>query len=187
MQNLRLCSWARWILVLQLQRRSACMGGCLGGYVRPPPAALPEKVNRTSKRSSNPRSRSSNPRSRSQSARSSQGWWMSSSHEMDTNHNSQPIRKFSRSVNGSQESGSASTNNDKSRFENHGLSHWHKQRREWVGRQKPQQRKLREPVIKWSSTYEELLGTSRPFTQPVPLPEMVDFLIDVWEQEGLYG
>ena len=108
-----------------------------------------------------------------------------------------------------------------------GLSHWHKQRQEWVGRQKPQQRKLREPVIKydqhvsfgrefasfigmevavscavmwswkfssrttsiflkpcgwiglicwmwwllscrWSSTYEELLGTSRPFTQPVP-------------------
>jgi hypothetical protein len=30
-----------------------------------------------------------------------------------------------------------------------GLSHWHKQRQEWVGRQKPQQRKLREPVIKY--------------------------------------
>ncbi|KAG0581742.1 hypothetical protein M758_3G003000 [Ceratodon purpureus] len=183
MQNLRLGSWTHWIHALQLLRRSACMGGCLGGYVRPPPAALPEKVNRTFKRSSNRRSRG-------QSARSSQDWWMSSSHEMDDNRsvlNSQALRKFSRSVNDSLESGSASNNNDKFSFENHALNHWHKQRQEWVGSRRVQQRGLREPVIKWSSTYEELLGTSRPFTQPVPLPEMVDFLVDVWEQEGLYG
>jgi len=44
----------------------------------------------------------------------------------------------------------------------------------------------REPVISWSTTYEDLLGTSRPFPKPVRLPEMVDFLVDVWEQEGLY-
>ncbi|CAI9771492.1 unnamed protein product [Fraxinus pennsylvanica] len=34
--------------------------------------------------------------------------------------------------------------------------------------------------------YESLLGTSKPFAQPIPLAEMVDFLVDVWEQEGLY-
>ncbi|XP_057478063.1 uncharacterized protein LOC130765620 isoform X1 [Actinidia eriantha] len=36
------------------------------------------------------------------------------------------------------------------------------------------------------ATYESLIGTNKPFPQPIPLPEMVDFLVDVWEQEGLY-
>ena len=35
-------------------------------------------------------------------------------------------------------------------------------------------------------TYEELLMTNKPFAQPVALQEMVDFLVDCWEQEGLY-
>ncbi|CAI0444360.1 unnamed protein product [Linum tenue] len=38
----------------------------------------------------------------------------------------------------------------------------------------------------WNSSYESLLGSNKPFTRPVPLAEMVDFLVDVWEQEGLY-
>ncbi|KAH9614385.1 hypothetical protein KSS87_011930 [Heliosperma pusillum] len=38
----------------------------------------------------------------------------------------------------------------------------------------------------WNATYGNLLGTNKPFPQPIPLPEMVDFLVDVWEQEGLY-
>ncbi|KAH7574129.1 hypothetical protein JRO89_XS03G0255600 [Xanthoceras sorbifolium] len=38
----------------------------------------------------------------------------------------------------------------------------------------------------WNATYESLLGTNKPFSRPIPLPEMVDFLVDVWEQEGLY-
>eukprot|EP00246_Nothoceros_aenigmaticus_P018074 TRINITY_DN9325_c0_g1_i3.p1 TRINITY_DN9325_c0_g1~~TRINITY_DN9325_c0_g1_i3.p1 ORF type:complete len:111 (+),score=7.80 TRINITY_DN9325_c0_g1_i3:317-649(+) len=72
-------------------------------------------------------------------------------------------------------------------FVNHALTLWNERRREWVGtrpRQRTQQ--PREPVISWSTTYEDLLATSRPFPQPVPLPEMVDFLVDVWQQEGLY-
>ncbi|WMV34673.1 hypothetical protein MTR67_028058, partial [Solanum verrucosum] len=36
------------------------------------------------------------------------------------------------------------------------------------------------------TSYETLLGTNKLFPQPIPLPEMVDFLVDVWEQEGLY-
>ncbi|KAG5537559.1 hypothetical protein RHGRI_024872 [Rhododendron griersonianum] len=38
----------------------------------------------------------------------------------------------------------------------------------------------------WNATYESLLGSSKPFSQPVPLAEMVDFLVDIWEQEGMY-
>lgn len=63
----------------------------------------------------------------------------------------------------------------------------------------------------FDASYETLLGTNKPFPQPIPLSvslaelvawlvlslllvdsihlnfqEMVDFLVDVWEQEGLY-
>ncbi|PPD87761.1 hypothetical protein GOBAR_DD15305 [Gossypium barbadense] len=38
----------------------------------------------------------------------------------------------------------------------------------------------------WNATYENLLGSNKPFPQPIPLSEMIDFLVDVWEQEGLY-
>ncbi|KAK2978930.1 hypothetical protein RJ640_021129 [Escallonia rubra] len=50
----------------------------------------------------------------------------------------------------------------------------------------------------WNATYESLLGTSKPFPQRIPLPvslrldlgtlikEMVDFLVDIWKQEGFY-
>ncbi|KAB5553338.1 hypothetical protein DKX38_010649 [Salix brachista] len=38
----------------------------------------------------------------------------------------------------------------------------------------------------WNATYESLLGSNKPFSRPVPLAEMVDFLVDAWEQEGLY-
>uniref|UniRef100_A0A8R7PX56 DUF4050 domain-containing protein n=1 Tax=Triticum urartu TaxID=4572 RepID=A0A8R7PX56_TRIUA len=64
----------------------------------------------------------------------------------------------------------------------------------------------------WNATYESLLGSTKTFAQPIPLgvrspanliacysshlslliflvfqwQEMVDFLVDGWEQEGLY-
>ncbi|KAI5680817.1 hypothetical protein M9H77_02044 [Catharanthus roseus] len=38
----------------------------------------------------------------------------------------------------------------------------------------------------WNATYETLLGTNKRFPQPIPLSEMVDFLVEIWEQEGLY-
>uniref|UniRef100_A0A0A9HSW0 Gag1-like clamp domain-containing protein n=1 Tax=Arundo donax TaxID=35708 RepID=A0A0A9HSW0_ARUDO len=38
----------------------------------------------------------------------------------------------------------------------------------------------------WNATYESLLGSYKPLTQPIPLHEMVDFLVDIWEQESLY-
>lgn len=72
-------------------------------------------------------------------------------------------------------------------FVNHALLLWQEQRREWVGN-KPElpNQEASEPVLNPETTYEELLATSRPFPRPIPLLEMVDFLVDVWEQEGLY-
>jgi len=78
-------------------------------------------------------------------------------------------------------------NSSNSTFSNHGLMLWNEQREEWVGNKLRQQSQgSRESVISGSTTYEDLLGTSRPFPQPVHLPEMAEFLVDVWEQEGLY-
>lgn len=72
-------------------------------------------------------------------------------------------------------------------YENHALTLWTERRRDWVGtRERPRPAEHREPLISWSTTYEDLLGTNRPFAKPIPLPEMVDFLVDVWEQEGLF-
>ncbi|XP_074281143.1 uncharacterized protein LOC141606043 isoform X2 [Silene latifolia] len=72
-------------------------------------------------------------------------------------------------------------------FVNHGLLLWNQARQQWVGDRKGRSRsKTREPKLSWNATYESLLGTNRPFPQPIPLPEMVDFLVDVWEEEGLY-
>nr|XP_034916475.1 uncharacterized protein LOC118050281 isoform X1 [Populus alba] len=72
-------------------------------------------------------------------------------------------------------------------FINRGLLLWNQTRQQWLGNKKTQNRtQVREPMISWNATYESLLGSNRPFSRPVPLAEMVDFLVDVWEQEGLY-
>ncbi|GKC19259.1 mitotic spindle assembly checkpoint protein MAD2B-like protein isoform X1 [Tanacetum coccineum] len=39
-------------------------------------------------------------------------------------------------------------------------------------------------TLSWNATYDNLLGTNKPFSRPIPLPEMVNFLVDIWEQEG---
>eukprot|EP00270_Netrium_digitus_P009038 TRINITY_DN2734_c0_g1_i2.p1 TRINITY_DN2734_c0_g1~~TRINITY_DN2734_c0_g1_i2.p1 ORF type:complete len:279 (-),score=68.07 TRINITY_DN2734_c0_g1_i2:307-1143(-) len=76
-----------------------------------------------------------------------------------------------------------------STFVNHGLILWNQFRREWVsggGKTKVLPRPQKLPVIRPGTTYDDLLSTSRPFTQPIPLPEMVDFLVEQWDDEGLY-
>ncbi|GMP94544.1 hypothetical protein CsSME_00043979 [Camellia sinensis var. sinensis] len=72
-------------------------------------------------------------------------------------------------------------------FVNHGLLLWNQTRLQWTGNKRPEnQPQIREPKLSWNATYENLLGTNKPFPQPVPLSEMVDFLVDIWDQEGLY-
>ncbi|XP_076961012.1 uncharacterized protein LOC143637529 [Bidens hawaiensis] len=74
-------------------------------------------------------------------------------------------------------------------FINHGAIAWNESRRKWVGEQSQRSRKERtpeDPIISWSTTYEDLLSNNDHFPEPIPLPEMVDFLVDVWLDEGLY-
>ncbi|EXB88198.1 hypothetical protein L484_011627 [Morus notabilis] len=64
---------------------------------------------------------------------------------------------------------------------------WNQTRQQWLGNKSSQNKmQIREPRISWNATYESLLGTLKPFPQPIPLSEMIDFLVDIWEQEGLY-
>ncbi|KAG2729774.1 hypothetical protein I3760_01G265600 [Carya illinoinensis] len=99
--------------------------------------------------------------------------------------------------NGKQPSGhSTSTDKEKqplekdlstSIFVNHAAIAWHESRKRWVGDQsRRSKRKAKEPIISWTLGYEDLLATNEPFSEPIPLPEMVDFLVDIWHDEGLY-
>nr|XP_023875695.1 uncharacterized protein LOC111988158 [Quercus suber] len=65
---------------------------------------------------------------------------------------------------------------------------WNQTRLQWIGSSRPrnQTQQSQEPRLSWNASYENLLGTKQPFPHPMPLSEMVEFLVEVWEQEGLY-
>ncbi|KAG6662471.1 hypothetical protein I3843_03G227700 [Carya illinoinensis] len=75
-----------------------------------------------------------------------------------------------------------------SHYVNHGLLLWNQTRLQWTGssRSRDQTQQSREPQLSCNVTYESFLGTKQPFPQPIPLSEMIEFLVDVWDQEGLY-
>ncbi|KAF5741739.1 hypothetical protein HS088_TW10G00744 [Tripterygium wilfordii] len=82
--------------------------------------------------------------------------------------------------------GATGSINTPSEFVNHGLILWNQTRQRWVGNKKFENRpqEVRELKLTWDVTYDSLLGSNKPFRRPIPLSEMVDFLVDVWEQEG---
>lgn len=119
----------------------------------------------------------------------SEDFWTSSTFDMDNSavQSRGSISSISTSnqivdVNGS------GNGNLPSEFVNHGLLLWNQTRQQWVGNKKSEKNveQLREPRLSWNATYESLLGRNKPFTNPVPLAEMIDFLVDIWEQEGMY-
>ncbi|KAG7964363.1 hypothetical protein I3843_09G166300 [Carya illinoinensis] len=72
-------------------------------------------------------------------------------------------------------------------FVNHAEIAWHERRKQWVGdHSRKSQRAPREQAMSLTATYEDLLLSSEPFQQPISLAEMVDFLVDIWNEEGLY-
>ncbi|CAN4118083.1 unnamed protein product [Withania somnifera] len=102
-------------------------------------------------------------------------FWSSSACEMEN------------SVFPSQRNHSSSSTTNNTEFVNHGLILWRKTRHEWVGSRPPQKHTAaQESKLSFDASYDTLLGTNKPFPQQISLSEMVDFLVDVWEQEGLY-
>ncbi|PIN24449.1 hypothetical protein CDL12_02800 [Handroanthus impetiginosus] len=72
-------------------------------------------------------------------------------------------------------------------FVNHAAIAWDENRRKWIGDLSQRSQRIpKDPIISWSMTYEDLLSTNDPFPKPIPLPEMVDFLVDIWLDEGLF-
>ncbi|GAB2223381.1 hypothetical protein Droror1_Dr00017522 [Drosera rotundifolia] len=74
-----------------------------------------------------------------------------------------------------------------SEFVNHGLLLWNQARQQWVGAKRARkQTKTQKPRLSRNPTFESLLETNSCFPRPVPLSEIVDFLVEVWKKEGMY-
>ncbi|KAJ7975018.1 Zinc finger protein [Quillaja saponaria] len=71
-------------------------------------------------------------------------------------------------------------------FVNHAAIAWHESRKKWVGDKSQRPPRIsKDPIISWSTAYEDLLSSNEPFAESIPLPEMVDFLVDIWYDDGL--
>ncbi|KAK9279259.1 hypothetical protein L1049_012937 [Liquidambar formosana] len=119
----------------------------------------------------------------------SEDFWSTSTCEMDNSGvgSQRSVSSISTSNQTLDPKSSAGSTSNPSEFVNHGLLLWNQTRQQWIGNRRPQNRtKVPEPRLSCNATYESLLGTNKPFPEPVPLPEMVDFLVNIWEQEGLY-
>ncbi|XP_019184733.1 PREDICTED: uncharacterized protein LOC109179693 isoform X3 [Ipomoea nil] len=117
----------------------------------------------------------------------SEDFWTTSTRDMDNNvvQSRGSISSISTSAQAHDAHSSGSTNTP-SEFVNHGLIQWTQIRQQWVGSKKSenQSQQLLEPRLSWNATYDSLLGSNKQFAKPIPLPEMIDFLVDVWEQDG---
>lgn len=91
-------------------------------------------------------------------------WWAASSDEMDNNvANSRSSQRSTPSFGGAGPSGNhtSANNSNGTAFVNHALILWQERRREWVGnRQELRPQGHREPVLSWTTTYDDLLATS---------------------------
>ncbi|GAB2284916.1 Transcription factor COE2 [Dionaea muscipula] len=110
-------------------------------------------------------------------------YWSTNPAEME-NSTIKSHRSISSISNSNQNTNHHSSTSNPSEFANHGVLLWNQVRQQWVGDRRARDQtktktKTQEPRLSWNPTYEHLLETSNPFPQPIPLPEMVDFLTDL--------
>ncbi|KAF5456730.1 hypothetical protein F2P56_026178 [Juglans regia] len=156
----------------------ACMGGCLGSYPEP---KLIVTVDEPAKGRNQGRSL--------KKSSVSEDFWSTSTCEMDISaiHSLRNISSISMPNQCLDPQGCGGSMSNPSEFINHGLLLWNQTRLQWLGNKRSKSHpQVLEPRISWNATYESLLTTNKPFPQPIPLPEMIDFLVDIWDQEGLY-
>ncbi|PON90106.1 hypothetical protein TorRG33x02_141380, partial [Trema orientale] len=152
--------------------------GCLACHTRPKPVTVDEPPRRLSSQGRTVRKPSK-----------SEDFWTSSTFDMDNSAvQSQGSISSISTINQTLDPNGAALSANPNEFVNHGLLLWNQTRQRWVGnkRSENQPPQGREPKLSWNATYESLLGSNKPFPQPIPLAEMVDFLVDIWEQEGMY-
>ncbi|KAK3130779.1 hypothetical protein QOZ80_6BG0498000 [Eleusine coracana subsp. coracana] len=166
-----LASWVRRLVV--------CMGGCFGCCTKPTPITAvdePSKRLRIQGRTI-------------RKASLSEDFWSSSAHEMENSaiQSQRSMSSISTAAQSNDQHATGSSSNP-NEFVNQGLMLWNQTRQQWIGNKRRHSRSQqpREPKLSLNATYESLLGSNKPFSQPIPLAEMVDLLVDAWEQEGLY-
>ncbi|XP_028767309.1 uncharacterized protein LOC114725020 isoform X1 [Neltuma alba] len=125
-------------------------------------------------------------------ASTSEDFWTTSTHDMDNSAvlSQGSISSTSATNQALDPHGASSKISNPAEFVNHGHILWTRTRQRWVRNNRShnhnQTKRQLDPKLSWNATYESLLGSNKPFSQPIPLSEMVDFLVDVWEQDGLY-
>ncbi|KAH7278411.1 hypothetical protein KP509_38G039900 [Ceratopteris richardii] len=166
-----MCSLGRTILVYDTVN-----SGCIG--VR----AKATNENMVERKSIRPSSRRVLRGYQNQSPRD---WWATSSGEMESQRKTHD-QNIPRGIY-NQEGPLPSNDSNNSDFVNHAFLLWEEQRRQWVGNKtKQSNERVVESLLSAETTYEDILTTNRPFSRPVPLKEMMQFLVRVWVQEGLY-
>ncbi|KAK7260889.1 hypothetical protein RIF29_27188 [Crotalaria pallida] len=158
-----------------------CSRGCLGCCTKPPVIISmddPSKVPRTQSQTVNKDNRS-------------EDFWSTSTLDMDHSaaQSQRSVSSIGLSNNPSDPQSSTGSQIGPPEFVNHGLLLWNQLRQQWVGNKKSesQKKEVREPRISTNASYDNLLGNNKPFPQPIPLGEMIDFLVDIWEQDGLFS
>ncbi|CAK8570018.1 unnamed protein product [Lathyrus sativus] len=120
----------------------------------------------------------------------SSDFWSSSAYEKDHSaaRSTRSVSSSRITMNSSSDlQSSSNTQISPPEFVNQGLIVWNQIRQKW-GENKITQSNIedRESRISSNATYDDLLGNNKFFPQPIPLREMINFLVDIWEQEGLY-
>ncbi|XP_031386909.1 uncharacterized protein LOC116200239 [Punica granatum] len=162
--------WIRHIL--------ACMGGCFGCYSKPTPIIAVDEP-------------AKGLRIQGQAVKQpsfSDGFWSSSTFDLD-NSTLQSQRSYSSISTSALNLGSTiGSMTSEPEFVNHGLNLWNESRLQWIGsgRSRSQVKQKRARALSWNSTYESVLTRKTPFPRPVPLSEMIEFLVEAWDQDGMY-
>ncbi|XP_058201290.1 uncharacterized protein LOC131316034 isoform X1 [Rhododendron vialii] len=167
-------SFTAWI-----NRFINCARGCFGCCIKPTPITAVDEPSKGLRIQGQTVKKPS----------ASDDFWSTSTYEMD--NSTVQSQKSMSSISISNQSlshsfGTGSTSNH-SEFVNHGLLLWNQTRLQWSGNRKTDNhRPFRKPRLSWDGPCENMLGSNERCPQPIPLPEMVEFLADMWEQEGLY-
>ncbi|XP_052198410.1 uncharacterized protein LOC127805694 [Diospyros lotus] len=154
--------------------------GCLGCYTKPTPITAVDEPSKGLRIQGQTVKKPS----------ASEDFWSTSTYDLD-NSAAQSQRSISaislsnQSMNHNGGTGSSSNHSD---FVNHGLLNWNQTRLQWIANKKFENhgRTCKPRLSSWNVTYETLLGTNRRYSRPIPLSEMVEYLVDIWEHDGLY-
>ncbi|XP_057509220.1 uncharacterized protein LOC130791916 isoform X1 [Actinidia eriantha] len=154
----------------------ACVGGCFGCCTKPAPIIAVDEPSKGLRIQGQMVKKPS----------ASEDFWSTSTYDLDYSA-VQSQRSISSISISNQSLSQSATSSNHSEFVNHGLLLWNQTRLQWIGNKRSDNHgQVHKPRLSWNVTYESLLGTNKRFSQPVPLSEMIEFLSDIWEQEGLY-